>query len=293
MPFSPILGNAFKVRILRKSKSRSLYAPSRHTREAICGVTDHSQEVRDRLGFHSKLGYDTCLIADDVAPAVQLNDSCAHHALTEILIRRTNEHLPHAVILGCFISGRGERIIRLIIDHWPHHYSHCFQCFLENGELREQLRRHTLTGLVSGIQIISKRFHDMIGCNSEVGCTVLDHGQDGGQNTSYCADFLPVRICCGGHREKMAEQFIRSVDQVHIHVVSDQILAESDVIRSGRQFWEIIPMLWTITGLGASPRRGRDSTRYALKFAKRIGDFWPCTTVRSSLSKRFFFGRTV
>src|SRR5712664_3677224 len=111
----------------------------------------------------------------------------------------------------------------------------------------------------------------MIGGNPNVGCTVLDHREDRGQDTSDRADFLPVRICSGGHREEMAEQFIRSVDQVHIHVVSDQILGER-CYKIGRAIWEIIPMLWTITGLGASPRRGRDSTRYALKFAKRIGD---------------------
>ena len=64
----------------------------------------------------------------------------------------------------------------------------------------------------------------MIGCNSNMSCTALDHGHNGGQDTAYRADLLPVRICCGGHCEKMAEQFVRSVDQVHIHVVSDQIL---------------------------------------------------------------------
>jgi hypothetical protein len=78
-----------------------------------------------------------------------LNNSSAYHTLTEIFIRRTNEHLLHSVILSCFVGSRSERIVRLIIDHWPHHYSHCFQCFLENGELREQLRQHAFTRLVS------------------------------------------------------------------------------------------------------------------------------------------------
>jgi hypothetical protein len=33
-------------------------------------------------------------------------------------------------------GGRSERIIHLKVDHWPRHYSHCFQRFLQNGELR-------------------------------------------------------------------------------------------------------------------------------------------------------------
>jgi hypothetical protein len=32
----------------------------------------------------------------------------------------------------------------------------------------------------------------MIGCNANVGCTALDHGQNGGEDTTYRADFLPV-----------------------------------------------------------------------------------------------------
>jgi len=33
-------------------------------------------------------------------------------------------------------GGRSERVIHLRVDHWPHHYSHCFPRFLQNGELR-------------------------------------------------------------------------------------------------------------------------------------------------------------
>src|SRR6266481_8992304 len=100
-------------------------------------------------------------------------------------------------------------------------------------------------------------------------CTALDHGQNGGQGTPYRTDLLPVRICCGGHCKKMAEQFIRSVDQVHIHVVSDQILGER-CYKIGQAIWEIIPMLWTITRLGRPPQRSGDSIRYTLKYAERI-----------------------
>src|SRR5260370_33555440 len=57
----------------------------------------------------------------------------------------------------------------------------------------------------------------MIGCNPNVGCTPLDHGQNGSQDTTYCADFLAVHICRSRHGEKVPEQFICPVNQVHIH----------------------------------------------------------------------------
>jgi hypothetical protein len=57
----------------------------------------------------------------------------------------------------------------------------------------------------------------MIGCNPNVGCSAFDHGQNGSQDAAYRANFLAVYISRSGHGEKVPEQFIRSVNQVHIH----------------------------------------------------------------------------
>jgi hypothetical protein len=58
----------------------------------------------------------------------------------------------------------------------------------------------------------------MIGCNSNVSCAALDHGQNGSQDSAYRADFLVVHICRSGYGEKVPEQLICPVNQVHIHV---------------------------------------------------------------------------
>jgi hypothetical protein len=113
------------------------------------------------LWTYAEFGYNPRFIAQNVALSVQLNDSRADNALTEIFVGRTNDHLLHTVILRRFTGGGGERIIRLIVDHWPRHHSDCFERFLENRELREQLLGHTFAGLVTGIQIIPKRLHNM------------------------------------------------------------------------------------------------------------------------------------
>ena len=57
----------------------------------------------------------------------------------------------------------------------------------------------------------------MVGGNADMGCAALDHGQHRTQDTPYCADFLAVHIRRSRHGKKVAEQFIRSVNQVHIH----------------------------------------------------------------------------
>jgi len=46
--------------------------------------------------------------------------------------------------------------------------AHRFQRFLKNWELGEQSCRHAFTGSCIRLQIVPKRFHDMIGCYPDV-----------------------------------------------------------------------------------------------------------------------------
>src|SRR5437879_6404008 len=81
----------------------------------------------------------------------------------------------------------------------------------------------------------------MVRCYPNVGCTPLDHGQNRSQDTTYCADFLAVHICQSGQGEKVTEQFICPVNQVHIHATSDR-LSTGDPVRSSKRFREIVPV---------------------------------------------------
>jgi len=71
--------------------------------------------------------------------------------LTEILIWCANNHLSYMLILRGSYGGGSEGIVSLEFDHGPCDHSHRFHRLLENRELREQFRRHSLGGLVSGI----------------------------------------------------------------------------------------------------------------------------------------------
>src|SRR5207244_8051248 len=81
----------------------------------------------------------------------------------------------------------------------------------------------------------------MIRCYPNVGCTPLDHGQNRSQDATYCADFLAIHTGQSGHGEKVTEQFICPVNQVHIHAISDR-LSTGDAVRSSKRFREINPV---------------------------------------------------
>src|SRR2546426_8650823 len=98
MPVSPFLRNVLKVVISRKGDGCGFFSPSRHTRKSIGAVAKHGQVVRNRLRLHTELGHHAGLVAQDVAPAVQLNNSRANDALAEIFVRGANDHLPYTVI---------------------------------------------------------------------------------------------------------------------------------------------------------------------------------------------------
>src|SRR5258707_11224245 len=98
MPYLPILGNIFKVRVLRKGKRGSLCAPARYARETIGTVADHRKVVRNRLRLHSELRDHARFIAQELAPAVQLDYPRSHNTLAEILVGRANQYPLNALI---------------------------------------------------------------------------------------------------------------------------------------------------------------------------------------------------
>src|ERR1700720_4496294 len=98
MPLSPILRNVLKAGISRQNQSRGFLAPSLHTGKSIGAIAENGQIVWNRLRLYTELGHYAGLVAQDVAPAVQLNNSCPNDALAEIFVRRANDHLPHPLI---------------------------------------------------------------------------------------------------------------------------------------------------------------------------------------------------
>src|SRR5207302_716554 len=57
----------------------------------------------------------------------------------------------------------------------------------------------------------------MVGCNSDMGCALLDHRQNGSHHSMDGPDFLAAGIQRRRHGEKVPEQFEGAVDQVNVH----------------------------------------------------------------------------
>ena len=151
MPFVPVFRDVFEVKVAGESEGRRFGAPTRQTGIAVCAVTHDREVVRDRLRPDSEFGDDSSFVAHDLPSAIALNYSGADNGLGEILIGSTDDHLADALVLGCIERGRCQRVVRLKVNHWPYEHAHCAQCFFQNGKLRKQLRRHSLTRLITRI----------------------------------------------------------------------------------------------------------------------------------------------
>src|SRR5437660_1504197 len=105
MPFAPILGDIFQMKVLRKRESRRLRAPSRQSRITVGIVADYGQIIGNRLRPHAEFCDDRRFIAHNLAPSVALDYSRAHDRLSQILIGSTNYYLTHTLVLRCIERG--------------------------------------------------------------------------------------------------------------------------------------------------------------------------------------------
>ena len=164
-----------KWRISRQHPRRPLRSPPLHPRKSVRTIPHHRQIIRNRLRPHSKLLHHSRLVAHLILPPIHLHHPCPHHTLTQILIRRTNKHLPHALISSGPSRSRSQRIIRLNFHHRPYQNAHRRQRLLQQRKLRQQRRIHSLRRLVSRIKIVPKRLHHMIRSDTQMRRPALDH----------------------------------------------------------------------------------------------------------------------
>ena len=83
-------------------------------------------------------------------PPVQLDDAGAADALREVLVGRADQHLLDARIRRRPHRRRGQRVVRLELDHRPDHDAERRERLLEQRELREEIGVDAGAGLVAG-----------------------------------------------------------------------------------------------------------------------------------------------
>src|SRR6516225_7498473 len=188
-----------------KNSRSSLGSPSWYARVTIRTVADRGQIVGNRGRLYPELCDYASLVAQDLASAIQLDDTGPHDALAEVLVRSTNDNLSDPLILCCFRRGRSECIVGLEFDHRPHQHSHRLQRLFENWELREECRIYAFASLIARIKVVSEGLNHMVGRDADVSRSSFNHRENRSKHAANCTNLLPGGVFGRRHRVEVAE----------------------------------------------------------------------------------------
>src|SRR5262249_2530650 len=144
---------------------------------SVCTVPDKGQVVRNQCRADPELCLHTVNVPDGFVPAVYLNDTVIAHALSEVLVRSPNAYFLDASIVCGDECGRGQSGVRFELDHGPDCHAHAGEAFLQRLKLSKQCRIYPLAGLVPSPQVIAEGFNDMVGGDTQVRRSLLNHLQ--------------------------------------------------------------------------------------------------------------------
>src|SRR5207245_8107641 len=118
----------------------------------------------------------------------------------------------------------------------------------EQWELCQQVGFDAFAGFVTWPQFVAKRFDNVIGRNSDVRGTVLDHAQHRREDASDRGYLPPIRIPCGRQCVIVPEQFVCAVDQMDVQSAAPLRVAE----QLSRNYYAAYVEIRTL-GLTSSP----------------------------------------
>jgi hypothetical protein len=195
-------------------------ADSRNAGIAVGRVSDQREKIGDQRGLHSEFLAHAGRIENLLSPAIDLHDAVFANALREVFVRRPDAHLLHTRILRSDARRGCERIVGLQLDHRPDRDAHRGERLLERMELREEGGLDPIAGFVAGPELVSERLDDMIGRHADVRLSRLDHLQHGLQHADHGAERWILALVEAAQPVEMAEQLIRTVDEVNDHARS-------------------------------------------------------------------------
>ena len=139
-----------------------LLAPARNARDPVGGVADEREKVGNGFGTNAELRLDTGLVEDGVARPIVTNDARPTHALSEILVRRRDEHALDLGVAVCARRERRERVVGLELDHRPRDEPERSRHALGERKLAEQIGIEPLPRLVTVEKTVPKRLDDRV-----------------------------------------------------------------------------------------------------------------------------------
>jgi hypothetical protein len=148
---------------------------------------------------------------------VDLDDSVAADALREVLVGRPDAGLLDRVVGVGEVRRRGERVVGLELDHRPDDDPHRRERLLERMELRKQRRLDPGRRLVAGPEIVAERLDHVVGGDADVGLAALDDLEHRLQDADDRAQGPVGALGEAAQPVEVAEQLVRSVDEVDDH----------------------------------------------------------------------------
>jgi len=106
---------------LHQHLAGTLVAPAGDAGDAIGGIADEREPIRDRSWLDAVLRDHAGLVEELVLPAIPSHDVGADHALTHVLIDGGDPDLLDARIGSGARRGGRDRVVRFEVDHRPHH----------------------------------------------------------------------------------------------------------------------------------------------------------------------------
>ncbi len=214
VPFLHVERDLVDVAIAGEDCRRRLCAPPRESGEPVGRVTDDTEIVGDRLGWHTELLDHSGPVVEDLTATVELNHPTVRSdALSEVLVGGADDDLLHAFV-GCgHRRARSHRIVGFVGDLGPHLESGHVEQLLDLGELGEDVGVDVGPVLVAVVEIIAPRLDHVVGGDSDVRRPIGDQIEHRVEHAALRSEpgFLVRR------REVIPKELVRSVDQVNLH----------------------------------------------------------------------------
>ena len=170
-----------------------------------------------KTGLHSELLADSFRIADLLTSAVNLHYPVAADALRQVLVGRPDADLLHTIIYEGDLGRRGKRVVSLQLGHGPYSHTHSGECFFERVELREERGLDAVPCLVAGPETVAEGLDDVIGRDTDVSGSRLDHLQHCIQHSDHGAEGPILALGEAAKAVEVAEQLVGAVYEMNDH----------------------------------------------------------------------------
>ena len=139
--------------------------------------------------------------------------------MRQVLVGGPDAHFVYTLIRGGNRRDRGQRVVRLQLDHGPDGHSHSSEGFFQRLELRLEGSIDAFPRLVTGPEIVAEGLDDVIGGHPHVGRPRLTQLQHGVQHAGHGAEGRILAFAEAALSVEVSEELVGPVDEMNDHCV--------------------------------------------------------------------------